>query len=277
MSEATAEATEGPAAARFHGVRRPRRRFDLAQALFIPALSVVLLTLLWQVVASRMATVLFPPPSVAAQALIRELAAGTLIRDISISLQRITVGFALGSLVGALIGLLMGTFTVVRRFFDPFVNFFRFVPSIAMISPMIIWFGIGETSKIVLILYTTTWTVLLSTMAGVFSVSENKVRAARCFGANRAQVFRYVILPSTIPHILTGMRIGMAASFTTVVAAEMVASDNGLGYLIINSRLWFAIDVIFAAIVVLGVLGLVADRLFQIIGNTLFWKYHAKN
>lgn len=277
MSRATAEISGGPTAARATSVRRPSRRLDLAQALFVPVLSVALLTLVWEIVASRMATILFPPPHVALEALIKELTAGRLLSDVAISLQRIAIGFALGSTVGALIGLLMGTSTLLRRFFDPYVNFFRFVPSIAMISPMIIWFGIGETSKVALIWYTSTWIVLLNTMSGVFGVSENKIRAARCFGASRVQVFRHVVLPSTLPYILTGMRIGMASSFTTVVAAEMVAADKGLGYLIINSRLWFAIDVIFAAIVTLGVLGLLTDRLFQLLGNTLFWKYRATN
>jgi NitT/TauT family transport system permease protein len=277
MSRATVEATHRPVAARARPARRPSRALDVAQALFIPLLSIALLTILWELVARRMATVLFPPPSVAMQALIKELTAGRLVSDVAISLQRIVAGFALGSAVGALIGMLMGSSSLLRRFFDPYVNFFRFVPSIAMISPMIIWFGIGETSKIALIWYTTTWVVLLNTMAGVFSVSENKIRAARCFGASRLQVFRHVILPSTLPHILTGMRVAMAASFTTVVAAEMVAADTGLGYLIINSRLWFAIDVIFAAIVVLGLLGLLADRLFQLIEDVFFWKYRSKN
>ena len=139
------------------------------------------------------------------------------------------------------------------------MQFFRFVPSLAWLTPVVIWFGIGETSKVLIIVYTTMFIVLINTMVGVSHIAPNKLRAAACLGATPFKTFIFVTLPATLPFILTGMRLAMGNSFATVVAAEMIAADSGLGYLIFNSRLWMATDKIFIGIVCLGALGL-ADR-----------------
>ncbi len=136
---------------------------------------------------------------------------------------------------------------------------------IAWVSPAIIWFGIGETSKIFIIVYGTVFAVAVSTVAGVLSVHRDKIRAAQMFGATPWQIFRWVIAPSTVPYALTGMRIAMGISFMTVVAAEMLGAESGLGYLILSSRLWMATDKIFIGILVLGLLGFSVDRMFEIL------------
>jgi NitT/TauT family transport system permease protein len=128
-----------------------------------------------------------------------------------------------------------------------------------------------------LITYTTTFIVLLNTLAAVFNVPRNKIRAAQSLGATRVQLFRLVILPASLYGIFTGMRVGMGLSFTTVVAAEMIAADAGLGYLIINSRLWFQTDVIFVGIIMLGALGYLADKTFQGLIRRVAWRYAPTN
>jgi NitT/TauT family transport system permease protein len=203
-------------------------------------------------------SVLFPPPlRVIAKAV--ELGKdGTLWENAGISLQRIGLGFCFGSLIGIPLGLAIGSFGLVRRILEPYTEFLRFIPATALI-----WFGIGEGSKVFLIIYTTVFIVIINTAAGVSAVAPNKIRAARSLGASRAQVFQYVALPATVPYILTGMRLAMGNSFVTIIAAELVASNAGLGKMIWDARLYMLVDQIFVALLVLGLLGFTADRLFR--------------
>jgi ABC-type nitrate/sulfonate/bicarbonate transport system permease component len=208
-------------------------------------------------------SVLFPPPTrVVAKAI--ELARdGTLWENASISLQRIALGFFFGTAVGIPLGLAIGSFGIVRRILEPYTEFLRFIPATALITVAVIWFGIGEGSKIFLIIYTTVFIVIINTAAGVSAVAPNKIRAARSLGANRAQVFLFVALPATVPFILTGMRLAMGNSFVTIIAAELVAANAGLGKMIWDARLYMLVDNIFVALLVLGLLGFAADRLFR--------------
>jgi NitT/TauT family transport system permease protein len=191
------------------------------------------------------------------------LRSGELGEHVWISMQRIMAGFLIGSLIGTPIGLVMGANRTIRTILEPYAQFFRFVPSIAWLTPVVLWFGIGETSKILIIIYTTTFIVLINTMVGVSNIAPNKMRAAACLGATPGKAFLLVTLPAALPFILTGMRLAMGNSFATVVSAEMIAADSGLGYLIFNSRLWMATDRIFVGIVCLGILGILTDRLFR--------------
>ena len=208
-------------------------------------------------------SVLFPPPlRVIAKAV--ELAEdGTLWSNASVSLQRIALGFLFGSLLGVPLGLAIGSFAIVRRLLEPYTEFLRFIPATALITVAVIWFGIGEGSKVFLIIYTTVFIIIINTAAGVASVAPNKIRAARSLGASRAQVFFFVALPATVPYILTGMRLAMANSFVTIIAAELVAANSGLGKMIWDSRMYMLVDQIFVALLVLGLLGFATDRLFR--------------
>jgi len=208
-------------------------------------------------------SVLFPPPlRVIAKAI--ELAKeGTLWSNASVSLQRIALGFLCGSLLGIPLGLAIGSFPIVRRILEPYTEFLRFIPATALITVAVIWFGIGEGSKVFLIIYTTIFIVIINTAAGVSAVAPNKIRAARSLGASRAQVFLFVALPATLPYILTGMRLAMGNSFVTIIAAELVAANAGLGKMIWDARLYMLVDQIFVALLVLGLLGFTADRLFR--------------
>jgi NitT/TauT family transport system permease protein len=188
---------------------------------------------------------------------------GTLWEQSSVSLMRIASGFAGGTLIGIPLGLAIGSFGPVRRLLEPYTEFLRFIPATAMITVAVIWFGIGEGSKIFLIIYTTVFIIIINTAAGVSAVAPNKIRAARSLGAGPAQVFFYVAMPATVPYILTGMRLAMANSFVTIVAAELVAANNGLGRMIWDSRMYMLVDQIFVALLVLGLLGFTADRLFR--------------
>lgn len=228
------------------------------------ALGFVLLFATWHLAATTFArSALFPSPwpvCLRALVLIEE---GYLPEQVWASLRRILQGFAIGSAIGVPVGLAIGSFRVVRLLLEPWTEFFRFIPAVAMITVSVIWFGIGEESKIFLIAYSTVFVVIIATAAGVGAISRDKIRAALCLGATRAQLFRLVALPATLPYILTGMRVAMANAFVTIVAAELIASNDGLGKMLWDARLFMQVEDIFVALVALGLLGFSADRLFR--------------
>lgn len=247
---------------------------DTAQTVLSYAVSVVIILGVWQLASDLYdVPVLFPSPLAAARKGVELIRQGRLPADIAVSLWRILTGFAVGSVLGLLLGLLMGSFRIVADLLNPYVNFLRFLASIAWISAVMIWFGLGEASKIVLIVYTTTFVVLINTMAGVLAVHPTKIRTARCFGASPARIFVSVTFPATLPYILTGTRLAMMNSFMTVVSAEMVAAESGIGFLIFNSRQWMETDAIFVGMFTLGVLGLLTDRVLQLLIGAFLWRY----
>lgn len=233
----------------------------LAGRLWGPTVAIAVLILSWSVFSRIIDSSLFPGPLETAETGYQLMRDGTLFRDMAISMQRIVIGFSIGSVLGIIVGLAVGWFRTARQLLHGPIQYFRFIPAIAWISPVVVWLGIGETAKIVLIIYTTIFIVALNTISGCASIGQNKIRAAQCLGASPQFLFLNVVVPATVGHILVGMRIAMGNSFMTIVAAEMIAADSGLGFLIFSSRTFLAIDVIFVAIVVLGVLGLLSDLL----------------
>jgi ABC-type nitrate/sulfonate/bicarbonate transport system permease component len=223
-----------------------------------------LLFAVWHIAAVYVvASILFPPPGRVIAKAIELIRDGTLQAQAAVSLRRIMIGFLGGSAIGIPLGLAIGSFRPVRYLLEPFTEFFRFIPATAMITVAVIWFGIGEGSKIFLIIYTTVFIVTLNTAAGVGAIAPNKLRAARSLGANTRQVFLHVALPATAPYILTGMRLAMGNSFVTIVAAELIAANAGLGKMIWDARLYMLVDQIFVALLTLGLLGFATDRLFR--------------
>ena len=238
------------------------------------ALGFVSLFVIWHLAAVYVvSSVLFPPPAVVYRKGVVLVRSGVLFEHLSASIERILAGFVAGSLLGIPIGLVMGSFRPARKFLEPYTEFLRFIPAVAMITVAVIWFGIGEASKIFLIVYTTIFIVILNTAAGVSAIAPNKIRAAEALGATRAQIFWHVALPATVPYILTGMRLAMANSFTTIVAAELIAANEGLGKMLWDGRMFMLVDDIFVSLVTLGLLGFVVDRMFRWSIYTFAGKY----
>lgn len=239
-------------------------RSPRAEATCIGVLSAVAVVALWQVASTRwLPSILFPTPLRTLEAWAAMVWEGVLPYHVVVSLVRIAAGFVVGTLIGVPVGLAMGLFPPVLILLEPYVQFFRFVPPVAWIIPAILWFGIGETSKIFLIFYTTVFLVLFNTMVGVSAVARNQIRSAQCFGASRRQLFLWVSLPGTLPYVLTGMRLAMGNSFAAVVGAEFIAAQSGLGFLIVDSGTWMATDRMFAGMLTLGLLGILTDQLFH--------------
>ena len=238
------------------------------------ALGFASLFVLWHLASIYLvSSVLFPPPAIVFRKAVILVRNGVLLEHLWASAQRILVGFIAGSLLGIPIGLAMGSFRPVRQVLEPYTEFLRFIPSVAMITVAVIWFGIGEASKIFLIIYTTIFIVILNTAAGVSAIANNKIRAAQALGATRGQIFFHVALPATVPYILTGMRLAMANSFTTIVAAELIAANEGLGKMLWDGRMFMLVDDIFVSLVSLGLLGFAVDRMFRWSIYTFAGKY----
>jgi NitT/TauT family transport system permease protein len=261
----------GPARTRAAVLKRVR---STASLLLRYTVAAVVIGLAWELFSTRFdSPVLFPGPGKTAARALELIEEGRLLSDILISLQRIMIGFAVGSLIGALAGLAMGSSRLIADLFWPLVNFFRFIAPTAWIATAMVWFGLGEGSKVSLIIYATVFVVLLSSMIGVGAVARNKIRAARCLGATDRQIFFLVTLPGALTYVLTGMRMALMNAFMTVVAAEMIAAEAGLGYLIYNSRQWMETDSIFVGMLTLGIVGLMADRLFVLVSRTLLRRF----
>ena len=176
----------------------------------------------------------------------------TLWVHIGWSLMRVMSAFALAVAIGIPVGLAMGVSRVARGLFDPIIEFYRPLPPLAYLPLMIIWFGIGEESKILLIFLACFAPVALAARAGVRSVNPEQLNAARSMGASRIQILLYVVLPTALPEILVGLRIGMGVGWTTLVAAEMVAANAGLGQMVLNASNFLRTDVVIMGIIVIG-------------------------
>lgn len=228
---------------------------------------------LWTLLSMRYDPNFLPSPAETWTGAVELWSDGTLIGAILASARRIAIGWGLGVLFGIPTGLVMGRVAVIRRLLDPYIEFFRFIPPIAFVTLAVIWLGIGEASKIALIFYTTVFLVTVNTIAGVLSVDQPKLRAAASLGAGPYQTMVSVVVPATVPFMVTGARLAMGNSFLTIVSAEIVAARTGLGSLIWTSRNYGRTDWIFVGIVALGILGFLFDRVLRIVARRLLRRY----
>ena len=228
------------------------------------SLTLVLLLGLWEL-GSRLINPLFFPSLTTVWESFTRMVLGDLLLQTAVSLVRILTGFMIGSLLGVFLGLWMGGIPIVRSALSGIIEFFRFIPPIAMIVLAVSWFGTGNVATIFLIVFATIFIVTINTQDGISHVIINRIRAAQMQGASSWQVFRIVILPSTMPHALTGMRIAMGNAFSTVIAAEMIGAHFGLGFMLQQARVFLKTGDIFVGLVMLGLLGFLTDRVFRLL------------
>ncbi len=241
--------------------------------ILISALALAVTIVAWQFGSWNYNPQLLPGPAKVAQGTGELSDSGLLWDSIAISLERVFKGWLLGSGIAIPLGLLAGVSRYARAALDPFIHFFRFVPALALTSLFILWFGIGETAKVNLVAYAALFVVLITTATGASSVHPDKVNSAQTLGANRRDVFLRVALPATFPSIFVGMRLALANAFLVIVAAEAIAAQEGIGFLIWNSRTFFRTDFMFVGIFCFGVLGFTCDRLWKLLGNTVLSRY----
>ncbi len=197
----------------------------------------------------------------------------TLLEHTGWSMMRVFSAFILALVTAVPIGIFMGVNRIARGIFDPIIEFYRPLPPLAYLPLVIIWLGIGEVSKIVLIYLAIFAPMALSARAGVKSVAMEQIHAAFSMGASRWQVIRHIILINALPEILTGMRIGIGFGWTTLVAAEMVAAQAGLGFMVLNAAEFLVTDVVIMGIIVIGIIAYLFDMLMRYLEKKLVpWK-----
>ncbi len=198
---------------------------------------------------------LIPTPEDVIAAGIEMARSGTLFHDIAASLYRVVWGFILAAGLAIVLGVAVSRSRSISSLAEPIIEMFRPIPSLAFLPIFILWFGIGELSKIIFIAYATFFPVFTATVLGLRQIDPVLVRAAASLGASETDIFRYVELPAASPSIITGLRIGFGMSFFVIVAAEFIAADSGLGFLINNSRTFFDVPRMLLGAAVIGAIG----------------------
>lgn len=197
----------------------------------------------------------------------------SLLEHVGSSVLRVLAGFIVGSIVGIPLGYAMGLSSWLRGWFDPIVEFMRPVPPLALIPLIIIWFGIGEVGKVVLLFLATLWVMVIAARAGVAGVRISKIHAAYSLGASKWQILLHVIIPNSLPDVFTGARVAMGVCWGTVVAAELVAAQRGAGMMILVASKFQLTDIVLMGIIVIGVIGYSIDISLRFLERKLVpWK-----
>ena len=254
----SAQSDDGPTASR-------ARRFHIHAGHAATLITVSALLFAWWLASHLrwLPAVLLPTP----EEVLRKLAVlvtdgfddATLGQHLAASLSRIAIAFLLAVVTAIPAGLLTATNRIVRGALDPLIEFYRPIPPLAYLPLMVIWFGIGELSKILLIYLTIFAPLAIATASGAGRVAKSRLQAAASLGATRFQLLRHVVLPSALPDILTGVRISLGAGWSTLVAAELIAATRGLGFMVYSASRFLVTDVVLAGIIVIGAIALLLE------------------
>ena len=223
----------------------------------------VLLLLWYGLRASGLVNPALVPAPHAVAAKFFELLQGRLPMDIWMSTQRVFVGVALGTVLAVPAGFCLGWYKGLRSFMDPVINFFRALPPIALIPLVIVYFGIGEIAKTVILFYASFFAGVIVMYEGIAQINPIFIRVARTLGANDLEIFAKVIIPLTVPHILTAIRVALGVAWATLVASELIAAQEGLGALIQDASSFFQLDIIYVGIVCIGFIALAMDLVLR--------------
>jgi NitT/TauT family transport system permease protein len=208
-----------------------------------------------------------PPHQVAAR--FWELAGQRLPLDVWMSTQRVFIGVTLGILAAVPAGFVLGWYREVRSFIDPLINFFRALPPIALIPLVIVYFGVDETAKVVILFYASFFAGVIVMYEGIAQISPIFVRVARTLGATDGEIFLKVVIPLAVPHMLTALRVALGVAWATLVASELIAARQGLGSLIQNAAAFFQLDIIYAGIICIGFVALAMDLALRRVARRL--------
>lgn len=219
-----------------------------------------------------------PSPSHVMQTFLELLREGVIWENVGVSTMRLLKGWLLGMTVSVLLGWLLGLVPMMRHAIQPMIFPMRFIEPVAWISIVILWFGTGEMSKTLLLAYSAFFGSFLQILASVISIDKNRIHSAQSMGANRWQVFTTCVIPTTIPSILTGARVGMGYAFLTIITAEMLDGKSGLGYIIGRGNTYMLLDQMLVGTILVGIMGILIDFLFRqcvrLMGRRFFLNQH---
>lgn len=232
--------------------------------------SVTAALVLWTLVSQipSISTV-FVSPARVWSALIKNIENGSLLVHVRDSLIRVLGGFSLGLVCSIPVAFLLGWYENFRVIVEPWIQFLRTIPPIALIPIVIATFGIGTSAKIAIIFFAVFLTMVVTIYQGVKNVDATLIKAARVFDANDTQIFFHVVVPAAVPFILTGIRLGLASALTTLVAAELTGAATGLGTMIQQAGMYFKMDVVLMGIVVIGIIGFILDKIVLLLEKKL--------
>lgn len=233
--------------------------------------SPTLIVLTWQFISMNeiVPTWFLPIPTEVLKTLVGMTLSGEIPHHALISIGRAGFGYILAAIVGITLGLLIAWSTLIEDFFDPLIELIRPLSTFALIPIFFLWFGIGNTSKVLIIFKSCFFPIVLNTIAGIKGVDSKLIMAAKSLGANGFQLWTRVLLPSALPMIITGLRISTAIAMMALVGVEMLSSDSGLGFLVIDAQRTFDTERVFAGIGVLSILGFSIDKLARYIQSKL--------
>lgn len=223
-------------------------------------LSVTASLLVWWA-SVRFGGLALPTPGRVLEAFGTQISNGQLLSDIVASLSRVMTGYVLGVGAAVPVGFLMGRNAIARGLLEPYIQFFRVIPALALIPLAIVTLGIDELPKITVIFLAAFLTSVIATLQGVVNVDRTLINAARVLGAGNRTIFTRVVIPASMPFILVGMRVGLGSAWATVVAAELIAAQVGIGFRMQQAQLYYDLPTIFVSLITIGVLGLVMDRM----------------
>ncbi len=216
---------------------------------------------------------IIPPPMRTLKSALVLIKNGILLKHIFVSLNRVLTGFALAFILAFPLGIILGMNGKLIVYFNPILEFFRHVPPLATIPMLILWFGIGEMSKVVIIIMASFFPIFLNTINGVLNCDIKLLEVGESFGFTRREKFYKIILPAILPYVFVGMRLGLGYSWRALIGAELVAASSGIGYMILDAQQLSRPDLIIVGILTIGIMGSVIDYIFfKITDHFLSWK-----
>ena len=221
--------------------------------------------------------ILLPTPGEVVEAAIALTASGELLRDIGASLGRVVVGFLIAAVLGVTLGTLIGRSRTMEKLLEPVLELMRPIPPLAFLPVFVLWFGIGEASKVAFITYSAFFPIFTTTNEGIKFVDVLLIRAAQTLGASQRKIFLMVVLPAALPSIIIGLRVGFAQCLFVIVAAEFIAADSGLGFLINDLRSFFLMSNMLVGAAAIGIIGFSFNSLLRRLeAYLLSWREDAR-
>ncbi|EJA5902315.1 TPA: ABC transporter permease [Clostridioides difficile] len=208
---------------------------------------------------------ILPSPEKVYSTFLNMISDGSIFINVYASMKRVLIGFAISTAIGVPLGIFFGIYSGVYEYFKSLINFLRNTPPLALIPMLILWFGIGEESKIIIIVLSSFFPIFTSTLKGIKNCDSKLIEVGRVFEFSKLQIIFKIIIPNAILDIAVGLKLALGYSFRAIIGAELVAASSGLGYLISDGKEMSRTDVVIVGIIVIGLLGIITDYIFSII------------